>query len=266
MEIKVLIHCHSKYSYDAKMSLAELKELCKVNGVQVVCMTEHTNQMTSEQAKLFVEECERLSDESFLFIPGFEVPYKRAHVLMIGARNFCGNFAQTGAELALWGEVAQFVILAHPVRNNFDVDATLLAHIDALEVWNQQYEGKQVPRTQSLKLYADLKKKKEGLVAAGGVDFHRREHFGAPLVHLNIETFTEAAIIEKLKIGACTIVSEHAVVYGTLPNSTELIQKYRIQSFFSVTVIVLGKWVNKLLAVAGISLPKWLKQLVRQRV
>lgn len=264
MELTGILHCHSTYSYDAKLSLRELKELFQKNGIQFVCMTEHTDELTEERAAAFVAECDELSDATFRFIPGFEVPFRRAHVLMIGQRAFHDVYAPTIEILKRWTHEASFVVLAHPVRNAFVVGDDLLAEIDALEVWNQQYEGKRVPRVRSLKLFDALRGKKPELVATGGVDFHRTEHFGAPLVTLSVDTLTEAAIIEKLQTGAFLVHSSVARVYGSLPNAPEIIRTHRWESHFSVSVIVLGKWVNAMLATCGLSLPKSLKQRIRK--
>ncbi len=248
------------------MTLKELRELCIQKGVQFVCMTEHTDEMNSDEAKKFVDECEALSDEQFRFIPGFEVPYHSAHILMIGMRNFHDIYAPDIETLKKWSTEASFVVLAHPVRNKFKVDDGLLGEIDALEVWNQQYEGKQVPRTRSLKLLGILRKKKENLIATGGVDFHRIEHFGAPLVTLQVDELTEESILSKLKSGAFVIESPYAKFYGSLPDIKEKIQEIRVRSFLNVFVITLGKKVNAMLAALGLSLPKSLKEAVRKNI
>lgn len=266
MELTGIMHCHSSYSYDAQMSLLEIKALCQKNGVQFVCMTEHTDALTPESATDFVRECDVLSDETFLFIPGFEVPFERAHILMIGERIFSGTYAATIDILKKWTSTAPFVVLAHPVRNRFQVSDALLAEIDALEVWNQQYEGKRVPRTRSLKLFDMLRLQKLSLVATGGVDFHRASHFGAPFVTLNATHLSESDILEKLKIGAFRIHSHDASLYGVLPNAGALMSLYRWKSLRSVWIITLGKWVNALLAHLGLSFPKRLTQFVRSRV
>lgn len=229
-------------------------------------MTEHTDKLTEERAEEFVHACDTLSDETFCFIPGFEVPYKRAHVLMIGARTFHGAYAPTIEALRVWADAAPFVVLAHPVRNQFEVSDDLLDVVDGLEVWNQQYEGKCVPRIRSLALFEALRTKKPSLVATGGLDFHRIEHFGAPLVRLNVSELRADAILEKLKAGVFVIASDDACVYGSLPNARELVSRYRVQSHVSVIVIMLGKTVNAFLASLGVSLPKCVKQLVRKRI
>jgi predicted metal-dependent phosphoesterase TrpH len=264
MEVTGILHCHSRYSYDAKLTLSKLRELCISRGVRFVCMTEHTDEMTKESAEAFVRECAQLSDDTFRFIPGFEVPYKHAHILMIGMRSFHARYAPNSETLLPWTNEAKFVVLAHPVRNHFDVDPELLECIDALEVWNQQYEGKRVPRTRSLALMEELRKKKPSLVATGGVDFHRSEHFGTPLVTLNVDTMTEDAIIDKLRTGAFTVHSAQTRFFGSLPNAREMRRVHRFESFVSVSIIILGKFVNKVLASVGVSLPRSLKQWVRK--
>ncbi len=266
MEIIGFLHSHSRYSYDAKLTLKELRDLCVSRGVQFVCMTEHTDEMTPESAQAFVEECNALSDDTFRFIPGFEVPYKHAHILMIGMRSFHARYAPDSETLLPWTNEAKFVVLAHPVRNHFDVDPELLELIDALEVWNQQYEGKRVPRTRSLALLEELRKKKPSLLATGGVDFHRSEHFGAPFVTLNVDTMTEDSILEKLLLGAFVVHSSHTRFFGSFPNAKEIRKAHWLESLVSVSIINLGKFVNKILAGVGISLPKSLKQLIRRRL
>ncbi len=266
MEIRGIIHCHSTYSYDAKLSLPDLKTLCIEKGIQFVCMTEHADEMTEESGDAFVRECEALSDESFLFIPGFEVPYEHAHILMIGKRTFHETYARTIEMLRAWREDAGFVVLAHPVRNAFKVSEELLHEIDALEVWNQQYEGKRVPRTRSLTLFDTLQKQKKTLVATGGVDFHRVEHMGAPFITLNIPTLTEVSILEKLRMGSFRIHSPQASFHGVLSNVAQLKKTHRLASSFSVFVIIVGKRMNAFFAYFGISFPKWLTQFVRKRL
>jgi predicted metal-dependent phosphoesterase TrpH len=265
-EIVGILHCHSTYSYDGKMTLKELRDLFVSRGVRFVCMTEHADEMNPEMARAFIRECDTLSDTTFKFIPGFEVPYLNAHVLMIGCREFFKNYAPDIETLREWTAHAPFVVLAHPVRNEFAVDDALLGELHALEVWNQQYEGKRVPRTRSLNLIEELREKKPMLVATGGVDFHRIEHFGSPQVTLSPDTFTEGAIIEKLKTGAFTVHSDRAQFFGTLPNAHEFARAHRVESALSVSIIEAGKWVNKILAEHKLSLPKWLKQLVRKRL
>ena len=261
-EYKGILHIHSTHSYDGKMSLAELKHFLMDREVSFACMTEHTDYLDKDSADRFVRECQKLSDEQFIFIPGFEVPYQKAHLLHIDTTEFICDFANA-EELFKWRAVSPLVILAHPVRNDFVADETMLNCIDGVEVWNQQYEGKRQPRNRNIKLLESLRTKKP-LLATGGVDFHRLEHFGSPLITIKSEQFSKEGIMEKLKAGDFSFGTTGNVFRATDTIQLSIMQK--IDSFMSIIVIRLGKSTNKILASFGISLPKWLKELVRTKI
>lgn len=258
-----IIHAHSTHSYDGKVPLVELKTLLQSRGLSFACITEHTDYLNAETAALFVAQCRALSDASFVFVPGFEVPYGQAHVLHIGATEFQTSVAKDEVELEAWRKVASFVVLAHPVRNQFIVDTSLLAVLDGIEIWNQQYEGKAVPRPASVKLLKKLRATKS-LLATGGIDLHRAEHLGSPYTTLDVDELTEAAILTALKAGAFR--------FGTTSLSigaTEVIEptvQMRFRSLAARSVIKSGKVVNASLARLGIRLPKRLVRAIRRRV
>jgi len=259
-----IIHVHSTYSYDGKESLGSLKEFLVGKGINFCCLTEHTDYLTKEKAAAMVAEAKSLCDENFVFIPGFEVPYKESHILLIGGEEFLGSVAD-GELLRQWSHKCALTVLAHPVRNQFVVDDTMLEVIDGVEIWNQQYEGKIVPRTRSMKLLESLKLKKPGRLATGGTDFHRLEHFGPPLYQLEVDELTSSAILEKLKSGDYTFGSQKVSVNSEGKVSGD-ISNLALKSFLSVGVINLGKLTNKTLASLGLKLPKSLKQLIRSKV
>ena len=182
MKYKGVLHIHSKHSYDGKVPLTELKKLFTEKGLSFACMTEHADTLTPKTAARFVAECRELSDESFVFVPGFEVPYKDAHILHIGATEFTSQFADKET-LKVWREKTSLVVLAHPVRNKFIIDEVMEGCIDGVEIWNQQYEGKVMARPRSMKLLRELRNKKS-LIATGGLDLHRVEHMGSPITEI----------------------------------------------------------------------------------
>ena len=256
---------HSTYSYDGKENLSALKSFLQKEGITFCFLTEHTDKLTIEEAQLFVQECKSLSGSQFVFIPGFEVPYKDAHVLFLGTETFLGQVADEYT-LAQWAERAALTVLAHPVRNRFVVDQVLKDVIDGVEIWNQQYDGKLVPRPRAAQLLRSLQEKNEGLFATGGLDFHRREHFGAPLISIDVEHVTSDAIIRALKEGQYVFGTSKIAVSPTgLWRGSGSIQ-HNLLSFISLTVIGLGKRTNAFLALFGLRLPKKLKQVIRSRV
>ena len=260
MKLTGVLHMHSTHSYDGSVPLAELKELLKNRGVTFACMTEHTDNLDSERVQDAVDECKRLSDKSFLFIPGFEVPYKQTHVLMLGATHFISQKADA-SQLRAWADEAKFVILAHPQRNRFIVDDALLSVINGLEVWNQQYDGKKVPRLHSLILLRTLRETKCELLATGGVDLHRREHIGMPVVSVECDALTEEAIFQGLKAGAYTFGGSQSVpAMGEWEKGKMF--SYQMTSILSTSVIF---W-DAFFALFGIKLPKGLRQAIRSNL
>jgi len=255
---------HSTYSYDGKLSLIELKNFLVRQGISFCCMTEHTDEMTFDAAHAFVTECKKLSDGSFVFIPGFEVPYKDAHILHIGAEEFVCQFADA-EQLSAWRKVAPLVVLAHPVRNKFTLDSAMESTIDGVEVWNQQYEGKFAPRVRSLKLLKKLRRKTGCLFATGGLDLHREEHFGAPLTTIEIDSLSQQNILRALTDGAYTFGNDSYSLSseGSLQKGGVFSVHYK--SAFSILIITLGKFVNKTLANLGLSLPPGVRQTIRTR-
>ena len=265
MKIKGVMHVHSTYSYDGKESLQSLRDFLIKQGVQFCCLTEHTDKMTIEQAQLFVQECKTLSGSQFLFIPGYEVPYKKAHILLLGAEVFLGQFADA-TMLQTWSSKSALTILAHPVRNSFKIDEVMEGVLDGIEIWNQQYEGKYVPRIRSCRLFFKVSAKNPNLLATGGLDFHRKEHFGAPLYSLELEHLTQEGVLSALKKGEYTFgndsVSVHSSGYFEGKGGFNNIAL----SSLSVAVIVAGKKTNALLAYFGIRLPKSITKLIRSKV
>lgn len=263
MNYRGILHAHSTYSYDGKLSLAELKSLLQAEGVQFACMSEHTDELSAEAAAAFVAECRALSDERFIFVPGFEVPYQKAHILQFGCTTFFGQTAD-GALLKAWSAAAALTVLAHPVRNDFLLDEVMSEAVDGIEIWNQQYEGKHVPRMASVQLLRNLRSSQPALYATGGVDFHRPEHFGTPLTTMELATLSEPAICEALSQGRFSFGSPTLTIAATeqwQPNfSTQL------QSMAAVGVIGSGKFVNKVLANLGVSLPTSWRQRIRKRL
>lgn len=264
MDVTGVLHCHSTYSYDGKLSLLELKDFYREREVSFVCMSEHTDKLTPEEAEAFVVECRELSDESFVFVPGFEVPYQEAHVLMLGCREFFGQVAADAQSLRDWASAAEFIVLAHPVRNHFKLDQELTAVIDGVEIWNQQYDGKPMARPRSGALLQALKGNRPELLATGGVDLHRSEHAGAPYTYLSVSALSESAIIAALKAGHYDFGHETYLIEATATWQPTV--QERAQSLMAIAIIRLGKFVNKVLAAMGLSLPKSLKQFIRRFV
>ena len=181
---------------------------------------------------------------------------------MIGCEKFICDFASDASKLKEWARCALLVVLAHPVRNKFEVDKDLLEVINGIEIWNQQYEGKHAPRTRSVKLYNELVLKKLGLLRTGGLDLHRREHFGSPQTEVDAAALSGLAIVAALKLGSFTFGPQNIPAQG----DWEMSELDKRNSFLSVLVVNLGKKVNAALAVCGLKLPHSVAKAVRSKI
>jgi hypothetical protein len=200
MNISGVGHLHSQYSYDGKLSLTELREIFIAKGVRFALMTEHTDELTADAARSFIDDCRTASDDSFIFIPGFEVPYLGTHILVIGARQYYEN-AQTAELLAKWKADGALLIMAHPHRNGYKTDAFLKENLDGVEIWNSQYDGIHAPRAQAWHLREQL-----GIMAYGSIDLHRRAHANGPQLIMNVAALNQDEIMAKLRAGEFFII------------------------------------------------------------
>lgn len=263
------IHVHSTYSYDGSLSLAELRHQALQRGLHFLCMTEHTDQLTEAEVEAFVQECKAHSDEQFVFVPGFEVPYQEAHVLMLGAETFVAQTADR-EKLKQWATRAELVVLAHPHRNRFLVDDVLASLLDGVEIWNSQYDGKQAPRIKSWELLDSLREKRlqaepgsAGLLAFGGLDIHRSEHFGGPEIHLSLSELNTTGILEALKLGQYTIRRQTKQIEPQA-RVDSLTYRERALSRVNTQVMQLAKASTRGLKRLGIRVPKGVRTLIRK--
>jgi len=264
MIIKGVCHVHSIHSYDGRVSLSKIKELFLKNGLQFVCMTEHTDWMTEDKVRSFIEECQKLSDDNFLIIPGFEFSYGKSHILMIGSDKFISQ-GDEKSTLLKWAEKTGFVVLAHPHKNNYKIDETVKSLIDAVEVWNSQYDGKYAPRFRSFGLLKKLQKEKR-FEAFAGLDFHREEHLGGPILFVNVNTFSNFAILNAIKTGDYTFGKKEVIFSSKGEIQEGNLKKLYVQSFFSIKLISFSKQINKIFVSIGLSFPKKLKQKIRAKI
>lgn len=265
MRILAALHLHSTYSYDAKLSLSELKQVLLARGVTCALMTEHTDEMTEEKAKAYIAECAELSDDSFLFIPGFEISYSSTHILAPGCTTFLAQHA-TRDELIAWRTHAPLMVLAHPHRNGYRTDMIPDGILDGIEIWNAQYDGKVVPRNGARRMYARLARTTRNLGAFCGWDFHRASHAGGPVIALDVTERTADSVIVALKEGSYTLRSS---VVEVSAKGQLLSGDPRWVYFMSagyVAFIRVGKVVNRVLAAFGLKLPQSVVAQVRKRV
>lgn len=262
MTITGAIHVHSSFSYDAKLPVREIRAIAEARGLSFLCFTEHTDELTPENAEAFVAACREASDERFVCIPGFEVNYGGAHILMLGCRTFLGQFAKP-EDLPLWKAGAALAVHAHPHRDGYREDETLASVADGIEIWNAQYDGIRAPRNGARRMLARTGGAKK---AFAGWDFHRASHDGGPLLAVHVDAITEESILASLKTGNYTISSAAASLGsdGKLLRGSAL--GAALVSAASTSFIAFAKAINAALAALGLRVPKSAAAFVRSRI
>lgn len=263
MQAKGIVHAHSNHSYDGKLTLAELRARLIEQGLQFACMTEHSDNYTPEQVVAAVQDCRAHSDEAFLFISGFEVPFEWTHTLVIGAETL--DVASPALEtIRKAKDQGAWIVLAHPHRNNFQAKDTHAAMFDAVEVWNSHYDGKRAPRMNALAFFRHLKASNNKLLACAGLDFHRESHFGGPHLTLEVDALSEQAVVEKLRLGQYRM--EHGSL--SLPSDGSLTSGQRAWlsavSGISVASVSGFKKLSSALTRFGVPQPKKIKAALRR--
>jgi len=259
MQVKGLCHLHSKYSHDGEVSLNRLKESLKEKGFQFLLLTEHIHDFLPEKIEEILKECQSLSDEQFIIIPGLELENKGEHFLVIGINELAREYNS----LTQFRSSGAIIVWAHPYKIKQDGIERL--QIDGLEIWNSCYDGKFVPRWQALKLLKKLRQK-NNVLAYGGIDFHRFSHLGGPFLVVDVEELLQREILENLKRGrffvkrgAVTVNSDGTMRPGQKIKTVLLSPIFR-------SLIGLFKFGSKILAGLRISPPRKIKEAIRSKL
>lgn len=196
-------HIHSRYSYDGAISLGDLRDLLVKKGASFALMTEHTDHLDPVAGQECIEACRQHSDDTFRFVPGFEVPYLGTHILVIGARDY---YQGDSREILMrWQSQGAVLVVAHPHRNGYRIDQFLHDHVDGIEVWNSQYDGIHAPRYRATSLHRVLRRAR-AIHAYGSLDLHRSAHRHGPQLTIDARNGSEEGIVTALRTGAFSIV------------------------------------------------------------
>ncbi len=174
--LKGAIHIHSTYS-DGEFTLAELRDVYLAAGCAFACVTDHAQYFDTAKVREYAEECARLSDRRFVFIPGLEFGCTgKMHILGYGVTNLtCYNNPQ---EVIKHIEGARGIsVIAHPRDSAFSAIESFTKLPDGIEAWNSKYDGRYAPRPGVFQLLHRLQQRKPRLRAFYGQDMHWKRQF-----------------------------------------------------------------------------------------
>ncbi len=196
MIAKGLIHIHSNYS-DGELTLKEIKNRAQVLGMNFIFLADHLSLIEVEKNGFeeFKRECEALSGEKLLVIPGFEIETKENyHVLVYNGRISVKDGLSIRELFEIFSDQDVFLVLAHVSQISKKPPQELLEKVDAIEVWNARYDSKYAPDMKSLKWI-----KGTSLVPFIGSDAHGILGLEKLWVEVEIERLEVKQIIDSLK-------------------------------------------------------------------
>jgi len=195
-----LMHIHSTFSFDGKISLVELRDLCLEHGHSFAILTEHAEGMSRSEMEALVSECENLSDDSFILIPGLEVICEHnLHILAPGIRKYLST---TDPEkfIEQVHRSGGLAILAHPGRKTPE-SRVIDLNLDGIEIWNARHDGRFAPRMASLNLLRRINKQNGHVSGCCGLDLHEKAKFFNLHIRMEISDLTADDILDKLREG-----------------------------------------------------------------
>lgn len=215
--LKGALHVHSNVSLDSDLSLEEIRDLFKARGYSFVMTTEHAEDLDKEKYSSLISRCAKLSDKTFLMIPGIEVKWKdRVHLLAYGATDYISNRnevsleemisyvrSNSGCDILVWGHFNS------PENVNGSLRA-LAEQLDGVEVFNAAYHGWHAPIPQGLLFLRRAGEKGRRLIAFAGLDLHSKQNYDKIYCLLG-ETapLSRDGIIRSIKEGQCSFHSAY---------------------------------------------------------
>jgi succinoglycan biosynthesis protein ExoA len=184
---RVLAHAHSTWSHDGCIALTSYVEVARGLGCSAVLLTEHEESGWDEaRYEAYVAACQAISAESAVLaesgrvrlVPGIEFNQDGYHVLCYGLRHLPrrpSSLAELAVDVHRQGCV---LALAHPGKYHWRVPSSLIAGVDAIEIWNSKwiYDGAAGPHPRSIQLA--MRRRKQVIA---GQDVHKPKHL-SPLI------------------------------------------------------------------------------------
>ena len=260
---KGVIHAHSTYS-DGEYSLSELREVLLSSGCSFVCMTEHAEYFDEESAREYKNECERLSNDKFLFVAGLEFTCeRRMHVLGYGVTELVSTTdpQEVISHIEKAGGVS---VIAHPMDSAFPWIESFDVLPRGIETWNSKYDGRYGPRAGTFELLQRLQTRRQSMTAFYGVDFHWKRQFRHLYTSLDCDVITQDRILSALSDGNYTGFKDNLRLPSNGRLSPELLAQLSARHYRSMKVRRFTKRMKKIADRFGATIPAPIKGQLRR--
>jgi len=210
-----IFHLHTNYSFDGKSPLQEITNLAKEEGHSFLLLTEHNDDFNNEKMKKFAAECNRLSTDELVVVPGLEINCGLdRHILAIGVKKYIKT-ASPDEVIGQIKEIGGLVVFPHPGLYQFRTFMKSINSLNGIEVWNSRYDVRYAPNLKSFSLLKDLRKINPRIYAYGGLDLHSSSNFDALCLKIELLKLSEEEILSSLESGSFKIVRKRTVINST---------------------------------------------------
>jgi len=261
--LKGVIHAHSTYS-DGEYTLSELRDTFVASGCSFVCMTDHAEYFNAETIDEYEIECERLSDDKFVFVPGLEYTCdRRMHVLGYGVTNLVST-TDPEEVISHINTAGGISVIAHPMDTAFSWIESFTQLPHGIETWNSKYDGRYAPRPRTFQLLQRLKERQSEMLAFYGVDFHWKRQFRELYTSLNSEVLSADSILEELSKGSFSGVKGSFILPSSGEVPTSLLTYFAARNERSMRMRRLTKKMKKIADRLGARIPDPIKGQLRR--
>ncbi len=168
------LHVHSDFSHDGRDTLEGVRAWAERAGIGFVGMTEHAEDLDAATWQRYRERCGDLSDGRVRIIPGLEFRFSGfpgVHLLAFDLERWMEP-TTPGEFFNLAAGNARFTCAAHPVAYDYALPDEVAARVDAIEVWNTQYNTRYLPDPRAIDLLQRLRRARPEVVGFAGLDQH----------------------------------------------------------------------------------------------
>lgn len=195
--VKGIVHTHTTFSYDGKLTVSEFSELLKKEGFQFVGLTEHTLGLGPDKYAELIRECREYSDDKFVAIPGLEFRCGDGNEIAgIGLQQWLED-KPADEMISSIQKAGGFSIWVHPFKKGRWRGPFL--NCDAIEILNGKLDGVLAP---NLGLLREYKRERAGGKTFGaifGLDFHNLRQLRSACVECQVEKLTAEEVVKALR-------------------------------------------------------------------
>lgn len=189
MQIKIDLHVHTQYSYDALITPEELFYYAKKRGLDGVAITDHDT--TEGAAKI-------MGEKGFLIIPGIEVSSMDGHVVGLNVNDRIPQGLSVGETVDRIHEAGGIAVACHPTALFWDsLGKHVNAKFDAVEVINSSAFPFRYAVKRAMKIASSLR-----IPQVAGSDAHYAPEIGYAYTIIDAEPEISSTI-EALTRGFC---------------------------------------------------------------